>query len=310
MSRVGEWADRARRAGNDAVARLAAARPRSRAVDAAWELWDLDRAKAATLLSGALVYRMFVWLLPVTLLAASLLGFLAAANPADPADLAREAGVGSYMVSVVADAAATSETSRWITLVLALFGIAWAGSSAVRAFRLTHALVWDVELTRLVHPWLGTVILLGLTLGAGVLASLSWKARDASPGLGLPSILLSTLAFGSLWALASWLLPHGDAPWWALVPGAVVGAVGVVAMHLFTVYYLAGKIEHASKMYGSLGAAAAVLLWLSLFARLTIVGAGLNATLWHRRERLGAPRPSPAEGDGLPRPPAELWDSP
>jgi uncharacterized BrkB/YihY/UPF0761 family membrane protein len=292
------------------VARLADARPRIRAVDAAWELFDLDRAKAATLLSGALVYRMFVWLLPVTLLAASLLGFLAAANPDEPADLAREAGVGSYMVSVVADAAATSETSRWVTLVLALFGIAWAGSSAVRAFRLSHALVWDVELTRLARPWLGTLVLLGLTFGAGVLASLSWKARDASPGLGLTSVLVSTLAFGGLWLLASWLLPHGSAPWWALVPGAVVGAVGVVAMHLVTVYYLAAKLEHASKMYGSLGAAAAVLLWLSIFARLTIVGAGLNATLWHRRERVRAPRLSPAEGDGHPGAPAELWDAP
>jgi len=171
-------------------------------------------------------------------------------------------------------------------------------------------LVWDVELTRLGRSWLGTLILLGLTFGAGGLASLSWKARDASPGLGLTSVLVSTLAFGSLWLLASWLLPHGGAPWWALVPGAVVGAVGVVAMHLVTVYYLAGKIEHASKMYGSLGAAAAVLLWLSIFARLTIVGAGLNATLWHRRERLSGPRPSPAEGDGQGGTPAEAWDAP
>ena len=279
------WAERARRAGPQALAWAEGARPRFRAVDAAWELWDRDRQKAATLLAGALVYRIFVWLLPVSLLAVSLLGFLAETGQKAPADLARHSGVGAYMVGIVANAADQAEASRWFTLVLALFGIALAGSGTVRALRLSHALVWDVGMPKLRRSWLAVVALFGLTVAAGALAALSWKAREVDPGLGLGSALASALLFAALWLVASWLLPHGEAPWWALIPGALVGGVGVVGMHLFTVYYLAARIESASQMYGSLGAAAAVLLWLSVVARLFIVGAGLNATLWSRRAR-------------------------
>jgi uncharacterized membrane protein/uncharacterized BrkB/YihY/UPF0761 family membrane protein len=266
-----------------ALARVQAARGRFRAVDAAWDLWDRDRRKAATLLAGALVYRLFVWLLPVTLLAVSLLGFLGDFGTDSPEEVARETGVGGYMVGVVADAADQAHASRWFTLVLAVFGIAVTGNSTVRALRLSHALVWDVELTRLKRTWTGPVAMFGMTMLIGALAALSWKARDFGEGIELGTIVLSAVPITAVWLLGSWLLPHDGAPWWALLPGALLGAAGVLAMHLITVFYLAGKIESASKMYGSLGAAAAVLLWLSIFARLIIVGAGLNATLWYRR---------------------------
>jgi uncharacterized membrane protein/uncharacterized BrkB/YihY/UPF0761 family membrane protein len=276
-------ADRARRVGPAALAWAEDARPRFRAVDAAWELWDRDRQKAATLLAGALVYRLFVWLLPVSLLAVSVLGFVADTGNEAPEDLARHSGVGAYMIGVIASAADQARASRWFTLALALFGIAVAGGGTVRALRLSHALVWDTTLTKLKSAAVAVAVLLGLTILIGVLAAASWKARAIDPGLGVGSTLATAAVFAGVWLLASWLLPHADAPWWALVPGSVVGGAGVLGMHLFTVYYLAGKIESASQMYGSLGAAAAVLLWLSVFARLLIIGAGLNATLWRRR---------------------------
>jgi uncharacterized membrane protein/uncharacterized BrkB/YihY/UPF0761 family membrane protein len=242
----------------------------------------------------------------VSLLAVSVLGFLSADSTSTPADLARDTGVGGYMVSVIASAADQARGSRWVTLVLALFGMVWAGNSAVRALRLSHALVWDVELTKLRHAWEGLAAITGLTFMVGAVAVLSWKARDVSPGLGLGALLVTGLLFACVWTLVAWLLPHDGAPWWALVPGGLLGAAGVVGMHLFTVYYLAGKIESASQMYGSLGTAAAVLLWLSIFARLLIISAGLNATLWQRHERARALRrratrpSSPPVGDGGP----------
>lgn len=296
------WVDRARRVGPDTLAWIEGARPRFRAVDAAWEMWDRDRRKAATLLAGALVYRLFVWILPVSLLVVSLLGFVADTGARAPEDLARHSGVGAYTVGVIANAADQAKDSRWIVLGLALVGMAAAGSRAVRALRLSHALVWDVAPAKPRHAWEAVLALTGLTLAIGALAAGSWKAREVSPGLGLGTLLVTGLAFAALWTVASWLLPHGDAPWWALVPGALLGAAGVQVMHLITVYYLAGKIHSSSKMYGSLGAAAAVLLWLSIFSRLVILAAGLNATLWHRRTHRPAPATSSGVGDGPRRP--------
>jgi uncharacterized membrane protein/uncharacterized BrkB/YihY/UPF0761 family membrane protein len=236
----------------------------------------------------------------------SLLGFAADFGSDTPEDLARHSGIGGYLVGVIGDAAQQAKDSRWLTLGLVLFGMAIAGSSAVRALRLTHFLVWDVEPTKPTHhSWEAVLGLLGVTLAAFVLAAGSWKAREISPGLGLGALLVSTLGFTALWALASWLLPHADAPWWALLPGALLGAVGVLAMHLFTVYYLAGKIESASKMYGSLGAAVAVLIWLSIFCRLIILGAGINATLWHRRAH--APPDGTSPGEKAPMGTLTVW---
>jgi membrane protein len=57
------------------------------------------------------------------------------------------------------------------------------------------------------------------------------------------------------------------------------------------VYYLARRVASASELYGSLGVAAAILVWLYLIGRLVVAAAMLNATrppcsrcrLWERR---------------------------
>jgi len=61
-------------------------------------------------------------------------------------------------------------------------------------------------------------------------------------------------------------------------------------MHLVTVVYLVRKISSASVLYGGLGAAAVILLWGYLAARLVIATAGLNWTMATRREAMAARR--------------------
>src|SRR5207249_3962514 len=83
----------------------------------------------------------------------------------------------------------------------------------------------------------------------------------------------------ALWRAISIALPHGGAPWTRLVPGALFLGAGAELMHLVSVYYLSGKIESSSELYGGLGAAATLLLGLYLVARLIVAAALLNATL-------------------------------
>ncbi len=94
-------------------------------------------------------------------------------------------------------------------------------------------------------------------------------------------LLVVVYAAGAVWAMR--LLPHGDAPWTALIPGAVLVGVGLQALHLFTVLYLVPRLGRSSELYGSLGAATVILLWLYIIARLFTLSAFLNATLWERR---------------------------
>jgi uncharacterized BrkB/YihY/UPF0761 family membrane protein len=46
---------------------------------------------------------------------------------------------------------------------------------------------------------------------------------------------------------------------------------------------LVPRLGRSSELYGSLGAATVILLWLYIIARLITLSAFLNATLWERR---------------------------
>lgn len=75
---------------------------------------------------------------------------------------------------------------------------------------------------------------------------------------------------------------------WALLSGAVVLAVGMRAMHLFTILYVTRAVESKSETYGALGAAIAVLVWCYGAGRLVTGTAVVNAALWRRYRQ---PRP-------------------
>jgi membrane protein len=54
------------------------------------------------------------------------------------------------------------------------------------------------------------------------------------------------------------------------------------------VLYLPSRIARASQLYGTLGIAAALLVWLALIARLVVLGQVLNAVLAEPRQRPAA----------------------
>jgi uncharacterized BrkB/YihY/UPF0761 family membrane protein len=80
------------------------------------------------------------------------------------------------------------------------------------------------------------------------------------------------------------VLPHRAASWRDLVPGAALVAVGVEALHLFTVLFLGPRLESATQLYGGIGVATTVLLWLYLTGRLVIAAAVLDASIVERRD--------------------------
>lgn len=92
-----------------------------------------------------------------------------------------------------------------------------------------------------------------------------------------------------IWLGVASLLPHGDAHWKALIPGALLVALGVQVIHLGTVLFIAEKIERASETYGSLGVAFTLLFWLFVISRVIVASAMLNAALALER------RPTPEE---------------
>jgi len=71
--------------------------------------------------------------------------------------------------------------------------------------------------------------------------------------------------------------------WTAFLPGAVLLALGIEALHLFTVFYLQTKLANASDLYGVLGLATTALFYLFLIGRGVVWSAELNAVVWEVR---------------------------
>ena len=130
------------------------------------------------------------------------------------------------------------------------------------------------------RPLAATLAFTGVALTTASLGVLSAWLRHYAPAGGLLVTIATVAGAAAIAVVALRLLPHGDADWRGLVPGALLIAVGMQAMHLFVVYYLSAKLERASELYGALGASTVVLLWLYLTARLVVSAAFLNATLW------------------------------
>jgi uncharacterized BrkB/YihY/UPF0761 family membrane protein len=242
-----------------------------------------DRRFGGGLLAGALAFRLFGALLPLGLLVTVALGYAAAGNRGTADDVADALGIGRSVLESIAESSKLSTGTRWTVAAFGIVALLAAAVSAARAIRAAHSLAWTGGVERMRRPlWAALVLVAVLFVFAGVW----WLLARARADLGAAGVVLSVVAapvFFAVWLGVATLLPHGDAPWTALVPGAIVVGAGVQALHLLTVLFVAGRLERASAAYGSFGAALTILVWLYVLSRVIVASAMLNAELWQRR---------------------------
>jgi len=272
-------------------AAVLAARPRIPALDAAFDVGERDRDVAGGLLAGAVAFRLFLWLVPFALAVVTVAGWIAADMDLTTADLAKRFGIVGVAAQYVHDASTESTTTLVVVLVIALYALLLASRSAVRAIRLAHLLAWRMPIVRFRGSTVAALWFAGGATGLALAAGVINTLRDRHPGPSLFLWLGLLLIYGLVWLAASWALPHPtDVPIRALVPGAIIFALGTEVLHLLTVVWYANRLEHRSELYGGLGAAVVLLAWLYLLGRLTIASAVVNASLWRRAH--------PARGGG------------
>jgi uncharacterized BrkB/YihY/UPF0761 family membrane protein len=130
------------------------------------------------------------------------------------------------------------------------------------------------------------LVFLGLVAAATVSTGLARQAREGSDAAGwVVTVLLVFVIYLLTWGFACVLLPHAeDAGWTAMVPGAVLFAVGAQVLHIAVVIWFAPRIDSATARYGALGIAILLLGSVYLLGRLIVAAAFLNATMWSRRQ--------------------------
>jgi uncharacterized BrkB/YihY/UPF0761 family membrane protein len=265
--------------------RLDAFEARMPAVGTARGILQRDRRHAGSVLAAGLAFRLFLMLLPLFLLASSALGFLAdRAGQSVPA-AAGSIGLAGAVVQAMKVTATEAHDGRWLLLLTGLVLLVYTVNSAYRALRLVHVVAWQDQPERAgpVATVAASALLIAMLVSLATASALVSRFPYVRP---LTSALL-LLALGGTWLLLSTLLPHGAAPWRALIPGAVVVAVGIGAMHVVSSYYIPHKLSSTSQLYGALGVAATVMTWLFLACRLIVAAVVLNALLWERGRILG-----------------------
>ena len=260
------------------------ARTRFASIDAAFDAYFRERRSAGALLGAGLAYRLFLWLLPFSLVLAVGFGWWRDVDEDGVEELASDFGLTAVITSTVGDAAGTSGRNRALLIAAGVVFLLWFTYGLVRAARLVSTAAWNVPYVRMTHAprlVLGTLGLIATLWATTLFAAF---VRQWSDGLGVLTTLGVVAGYAAAGVFAFWHLPRRDVPWTALLPGAILFAVGMEVVHVFTVYYLVEKIGRSSALYGSLGTAAVLLLWLYVIGRLFVAATMLNATLWARAQ--------------------------
>jgi membrane protein len=270
--------DRARRL-QDRVLTAADERP-TLAVALAVVAKDIEVGGA--ILAGALAFRIFIWLLPCCLLAAAALGFTETSSR-PPEELVQDLGMSPLTAGMLGQLGDQAERGRYLTALLGLVLLAWAGLTLARSFDRVHDRVWHHRLSRKPTAALARAArynaALLLVVGGNIAGPVIAAAIGKQPAVAsLPSLLVFVL-------LGVFLMnPEWPPRWRTAWPGALLLGVGAEALHLVAVIYLPGRFARATELYGALGVAAALLLWLALMARLVVLGQVLNVVLAERHD--------------------------
>jgi uncharacterized BrkB/YihY/UPF0761 family membrane protein len=253
-------------------------------VDALYVMVDRDSEIGGGILAGSLAYRLFIWFLPFSLVVVAGIGLGAEVVSESPTSAARSLGLRGVVSNSIAEASQSS--SRWYAIVIGIPILLWATRGLLRALVVIHRLVWgDPRL--LTHKATPARILRFLVL---ILLYFPVRELAAYAGSRSGSYLVQTVVglvgiFG-WWLLCSLRLPHRDVPWYALIPGAIVVAVGLELISNLGTYLIATRVNSSESAYGVLGVAAGLLFGLYLVSRLIVAAAIVNETVWERRHPL------------------------
>ena len=234
-------------------------------------------------LAGGIAYRVFFWLLALSLILGGVLGLL---DPDLVETTLEDHGLAGWAASAVASVAQSADGDEWWLILVGAWLLLWTGYTCTKALVLAHAAVWQLRPPKVMRPFRASLAFNGFTLGfIAAMAAARW-VREQDTTTGVAATLLVILVPFGFWLTASRALPHRARSWVELAPGAAVVALGLQAMHLFTTYFLGPKLTSATQLYGVIGVTTTLLFWFYLAGRLIIAAATLDSSFAeHRHSR-------------------------
>ena len=234
-------------------------------------------------LAASVTFQAFVSLFPLLLVIVAIVGLVASNTDVNIAGrVIGNLGLTGEGAKAINEAVDTAQDSHQVAGPIGLAGLLWSGLGLVNALQYALNQVWQVEERGMKDKAVG----IGWLAGAAVLfvgASAVTTVLNWLPGFFAPlGIVVGLLVNFGLWMWTFKVLPNNEVPWKSLVPGAILGAVGMEALKFFGGIYVPKAIANSSAMYGSIGVVFAVLAWLYIFGRLILYSAVLNVVMHER----------------------------
>jgi uncharacterized BrkB/YihY/UPF0761 family membrane protein len=269
--------------------RVEASRSSNPGVDTAFRVYERDRERLGPLLSAAVAFRLFLFFVPYVAFFVILAGLFSV----DRDDLAA-AGLAGVTAQTITDVSTQPLWSRIVTLLLVAWALLLASRGMAKALRLIYAAAWELGRPVYHDTSKAALVFLGLTTAATTATGLARQAREGADAAGwVVTVLVVFAVYLATWLVACVLLPHAEgATWKAMLPGAVLFALGAQVFHLVVVIWLAPRVDNATARYGALGIAILLLGGVYLVGRLIVAAAFLNATMWARRHGREAVAPT------------------
>ena len=222
--------------------------------------------------AAAITLYGFLALFALCVLAVAIVGLLATGNDHVAEDIVSWLGLHGDAAKTVVDAVNTAQHSAKIASVVGVIGLVWVGSSFAVTVASAYDVAWGVQ-SRTVRARL---VGLGWLVGGGIIlaiASTITALLTELPALVSPLVLAASLTMNTLlWLWTSWILPNRPAPpWRRLLPGSIVGAIGLEALKIAGGYVVPLLVAKSSAVYGTIGVVFALLAWLWVLGRLVVV---------------------------------------
>jgi membrane protein len=233
-------------------------------------------------LAAAITLSSFLSIFPLLLVAIGVLGFFSRGVSDLPGKFIEQLGLTGRAADTLTSAIETAERSRKTASVVGLGGLLLSGLSLVNALQTAFDSAWQVSGRGLKDKLYG----LGWLLGASLILMGSFAVTAflrSLPGPVTPLVLAATLFVdAALWLWTFKVLTNRQVGLKPLLPGAVLGAVGLEVLKTVGGIYVPGAVASSSALYGTLGVVFAILAWLLFFGRLAVYSVVLNVVCWER----------------------------
>jgi membrane protein len=246
-----------------------------------------------SMLAKGVTLTAFLSLFPLLLVVIAITGFFYSHNSHLASDIISTFGLTGRARQTVTDTLAVAQRSQRTASVVGLAGLLWSGLGVVAAMEFALDSSWNVGGRGFKDRLWG----LAWLAGAGVILMASFAVTGVVGYLpAVAAVLAAPLSIGvglaidiGLWLWTLTVLTNKDVGWRTMLPGAILGAVGLELLKAIGAIWLPRAVASSSALYGSIGVVFAVLAWLLLFGQLVLYAAVLNVVLYERGQMTEGP---------------------